>query len=277
MCCQTIWIRKHHQEVPCGRCFECVKRRRNDWYIRCLIESRYRRYTYFGLLTYAKVGQSLEKRDIQLFLKRLRAYGFTFSYLIAGEHGDKKDRPHWHMLLFTDAPISYKRIAQAWRGGYKTEDQNISGWIRFEPIRSARSIRYTVKYLYKYDGIDPRFELMISKNPAIGKSFLINQRYFLERKTTDFSIDGRKLAMPRYYKRKFFDDYEDIKEEVNSALAVKVAEIAQAEFDRTKQLNPDLNDHEIRNIIKNQKLEKNDAIRKFEKSGRRVRSSFVRS
>lgn len=178
MCIKPIWIRKHQQEVPCGRCYECVKRRRNDWYVRCLIESQHRKFTYFGLLTYAEVGRSLEKRDIQLFLKRLRSYGYTFSYLIAGEHGEKRDRPHWHCLFFADSAIGYGHIAQAWRGGYAREGQNISGWIRFEPIRSARSIRYTVKYIYKYAGSDPRFVLMVSKNPAIGKIFLNKQVFF---------------------------------------------------------------------------------------------------
>lgn len=157
VCIKPIWLRKHQQEVPCGRCFECVRRRRNDWYIRCLFESRSRKFTYFGLLTYAEVGSVLEKRDIQLFLKRLRSYGYKFSYFIAGEHGELRDRPHWHCLFFSDDPIGYKHIAQAWRGGFKRPDDNVAGWIRFEPIKSARSIRYTVKYIYKYSGMDPPF------------------------------------------------------------------------------------------------------------------------
>lgn len=267
MCVKTIWIRKYQQEVPCGRCFECVKRRRNDWYIRCLIESRFRRYTYFGLLTYAKVGDKLVKRDVQLFLKRLRSYGYTFSYLIAGEHGAKKDRPHWHCLFFADTAISYAHIAKAWRGGYLEDvGQNKAGWIRFEPIRSARSIRYTVKYIYKYDGVDPRFELMVSKNPAIGKSFLVNHVAFLTRKSVDFSIDGRRTAMPRYYKRKFFDDYEDIKQEVNGALAAKVAEIAQREIDSIRSRYPQMDDHELKNVILKSKELYNEEFRRSEKS-----------
>jgi len=170
MCIQTIWVRKHQQEVPCGKCFECIKRRRNDWYVRCVIQARESRFTYFGLLTYAEVGQVLVKRDVQLFLKRLRSYGYNFRYLIVGEHGEKNDRPHWHCLFFSDTAISYRSIASAWRGGYDNDEgKNKAGWIRFEPIRSFRSIRYTVKYLYKYDGVDPRFELMVSKIPRSAK------------------------------------------------------------------------------------------------------------
>lgn len=262
MCISTIWIRKYQQEVPCGKCFECVKRRRNDWYIRCLIESRFRKFTYFGLLTYAEVGQSLVKRDIQLFLKRFRSYGYSISYLIAGEHGEKKDRPHWHCLFFSNTAICYAHVAKAWRGGYESDEgRNKAGWIRFEPIRSARSIRYTVKYLYKYDGLDPRFELMISKNPAIGFSFLVNHRSFLERKSVEFTVDGRATAMPRYYKRKFFDDYPDIKEEVNAGLAAKVAEIAEQEMQQVRAMYEGRDDEELRKIIKESKFLYNE-IRK---------------
>lgn len=280
MCIQTIWIRKYHQEVPCGRCFECVKRRRNDWFIRCLIESRSRPYTYFGLLTYAEVGQNLEKQDIQLFLKRLRSYGYKFSYLIAGEHGEKKDRPHWHCLFFSNTAMAYRDISRAWHGGYKDDtNRNKAGWIKFSPIRSPRAIRYTVKYLYKYDGIDPRFTLLISKNPAIGKSFLQNHKYFLERKSTDFTIDGRKMAMPRYYKRKFFDDYDDIKQEVNEALAAKVADIAQKELQAARSFYPNLSDHELKIKIKNAKHEfnSNASKRELKAGGRSLRTPFFHS
>lgn len=276
MCIQTIWIRKYQQEVPCGKCYECVKRRRNDWYVRCAYEARQSLYTYFGLLTYAQVGTNLDKRDVQLFLKRLRAYGYSFKYLIAGEHGDRTDRPHWHCLFFSNSPIDYRKIAQAWKGGYKKDLENQAGWIRFELIRSMRSIRYTVKYLYKYDGLDPRFVLMVSKNPAIGKGFLNSQKYFLERRSASFTFDGKPVAMPRYYKRKIFGDYPDIKEEVNSALAAKVAELSERELEYARSLYPDVtNDYELLNKIKNGKFEFGEQQRKIEANRRRFRKAII--
>nr|QJB18748.1 MAG: replication initiator protein [Microvirus sp.] len=217
------------------------------------------KHTYFGLLTYAEVGQKLEKRDVQLFLKRLRSYNYKLSYLICGEHGEKKGRPHWHCLFFTNNPIHYAAIAKAWRGGYETDEgRNKAGWIRFEPIKSAKSIRYTVKYIYKYDGKDPRFSLLISKNPAIGKSFLRYQNYCLEKQSADFTILGKKMAMPRYYKRKIFDDYPDIKEIVNAKLADKVEQMLAEEINYYHSLYPNLNGNEILNLITNLKLKKNE-------------------
>lgn len=254
MCIRTIHLPKKGIDVPCGKCYECVKRRRNDWYIRCLIESGHRRFTYFGLLTYAEVGKDLLKRDIQLFLKRLRIKGYSFSYLIAGEYGEKKKRAHWHCLFFADSSIPFADIASSWRGGYERSSPNSGGWIRFEPIRSARSIRYTVKYLYKFDGTNAKFELMISKKPAIGFSFLSNQKYFLERASASFTVRGQKTAMPRYYKRKIFDDYPDIKKKVNDSLAAKVAEIQSKEFAVYRSLYPSLSDEDLRSLIDYNKL-----------------------
>lgn len=269
MCISTIWVRRKMDssdqlgrvEVPCGKCYECVKRRRNDWYVRCLIESRNRRFTYFGLLTYAEVDSKLKKRDVQLFLKRLRSYEIDLRYLIVGEYGEKRGRPHWHCLFFSDRPIAFSLIAKAWRGGYQKEGGNISGWVRFEPIESARSIRYTVKYMYKYVGDDARFELLVSKNPAIGKSFLNKQVLFLEKKSVSFSVDGRQVAMPRYYKRKIFDDYPDIKDEVNAGLAAKVAEKSARELEVARSLNPKLSDRELLKLIKKSKYEYNEKFR----------------
>lgn len=270
MCISTIWVAREmtrsdqlgRVEVPCGKCYECVKRRRNDWYIRCLIESRNRKFTYFGLLTYAEVNSKLKKRDIQLFLKRLRSYEIDLRYFIVGEYGDEKGRPHWHCLFFSDKPIPFNLIAKAWRGGYSQEGGNISGWIRFEPIKSPRSIRYTVKYMYKYVGNDQKFEFLVSKNPAIGKSFLNKQILFLTKKSVDFTVDGRKVAMPRYYKRKFFDDYPDIKDEINEKLAAKVAEINSRELEIGRSLYPNMTDRQVLKKIKLSKHEHNEQFQR---------------
>lgn len=249
MCFKTIWLRKRQLEVPCGRCYQCVKRRRNDWYFRCRVESMVNKYTYFGLLTYAETDMTLNVRDIQLFIKRLR-HKAKLKYLIAGEYGDQKNRPHWHCIFFSPEKINYNDIKNAWKGGYENDDnKNKAGWIRFELIRSTASLRYVVKYLYKYDGTDKKFELLMSKNPTIGHSFLNNQSYFLETKKTSVTLDNRITVIPRYYKRKFFDDYDDIKDEINSKLADKVAELKQKELYELHLLNPNCSLPELENIL----------------------------
>ena len=58
----------------------------------------------FLTLTYSdeylpKHGQ-LVKRDLQLFFKRLRKHAGPFRYVAAGEYGELKRRPHFHIALF---------------------------------------------------------------------------------------------------------------------------------------------------------------------------------
>lgn len=266
MCIKPIWLRKRQQEVPCGKCFECVKRRRNDWYARCWIEANNSRHVYAGLLTYASTDMTLNIRDVQLFLKRLR-HKEQLRYLIAGEFGDKRGRPHWHCIFFSQQQINYNNIKAAWNGGYKKDDtMNKAGWINFGPIRSARALRYCVKYLYKYDGTEKHFEILMSRNPGIGYQYLQNQTLHLSLRTSAFRLNGVAMAMPRYYKRKFFDDYEDIKQEINEKLADKVRELREAEIMELHRLHPELQYQELENLLQKLKEHKNEHIRKSERN-----------
>lgn len=84
----------------------------------------------------------------------------------------------------------------------------------------------------------------------------------MEKKTTVFSIDGRSMAMPRYYKRKFFDDYPDIKEDVNSSLAAKVAELGESEFLRASSLYPGLSPAQVKRKVYESKVIYNEHYHK---------------
>lgn len=96
----------------------------------------------------------------------------------------------------------------------------------------------------------PRFALLISKSPAIGHDFVKQfQVYMLQNRSVNVTIDGRKMALPRYYKRKIFDGYEDIKQEINDKLARKVEAMRLEEIDNVRHLYPNMSDVEIENLI----------------------------
>jgi hypothetical protein len=46
--------------------------------------------------------ESISKRHLQLFLKRLRKHYNVqgIKYLASGEYGGKLDRPHYHLVIF---------------------------------------------------------------------------------------------------------------------------------------------------------------------------------
>lgn len=90
-------------EVACRKCWQCRKRRVDDLIGRCIAESKFSDKTYACTLTYGESAgvnaATLVYKDVQKFLKRLRKK-FQVRYIVTGEYGTKKNRAHWHIILF---------------------------------------------------------------------------------------------------------------------------------------------------------------------------------
>lgn len=92
--------------LPCGNCVGCLKSRAFQWSVRCMHEASLYEDNSFITLTYndehLPSDGSLDKRDFQLFMKKLRkAISPTkVRYFCAGEYGSGRGRPHFHVLLF---------------------------------------------------------------------------------------------------------------------------------------------------------------------------------
>lgn len=103
--------------VPCGKCDGCKADYTRSWADRMILELDHSRSGIFITLTYdndhlplvvdGSSGESfptLNKRDIQLFFKRLRKHflfrGREIRYYLCGEYGPTTGRPHYHAILF---------------------------------------------------------------------------------------------------------------------------------------------------------------------------------
>jgi len=95
--------------LPCGQCIGCRLERSRQWAMRCVHEAKLYEKNCWVTLTYndkflphAPSGRStLFKRDVQLFIKRLRRkFGEGVRYFYCGEYGDQFERPHYHVCLF---------------------------------------------------------------------------------------------------------------------------------------------------------------------------------
>lgn len=113
------------QRIPCGQCVECRLKYSKEWAVRCVCESKlYPDNTcWFVTITYddfhlpvpisilsrktasTTLFYPLVKKDIQLFIKRLRKRFSGVRYYYCGEYGSKSLRPHFHILLF-NLPLS---------------------------------------------------------------------------------------------------------------------------------------------------------------------------
>lgn len=209
---------------PCQRCPACLKRRAAGWAFRLQQEEKNSDSSMFVTLTYdtryipiTKQGTfTLDKRDIQLFIKRLRwntiqqakdskRATLPIKYFAAGEYGSENFRPHYHIILFN---CSHSEVLKSWKDIEKNQPL---GNIHFGTVTPA-SIAYTLKYMLKSgrkfskkDLRKPEFQLM-SKQLGIAylnaKSQLWhtnqNDRMYL---TTE---QNQKIAMPRYYKEKLY-------------------------------------------------------------------------
>lgn len=106
-------------EIPCGKCRGCRLDYSRQWADRLMCELEYHDSAYFVTLTYnpkyvpkayyadpetgeAKEIYTLCKRDVQLFMKRLRKVfpDDHIRFYLCGEYGSETYRPHYHLIIF---------------------------------------------------------------------------------------------------------------------------------------------------------------------------------
>lgn len=207
--------------VPCGICAFCCATKRSDWALRIHYESRRHVVKKFVTLTYAdanlrwKGGVSqLDKRDVQLWLKRVRRTGATVRYYAVGEYGSKTFRPHYHVLLFGD--VSDQVIRESWPNGH----------VHIGQVTEA-SVMYCLGYIVNGKGWKMRtkrvapFSLM-SRKPGIGANYLTPAMVEWHRSgRKNYAIlDGGKRHLPRYYKCKIFSKIDLVRIAVRDQKAV---------------------------------------------------------
>lgn len=206
--------------VPCGKCLPCLARKRDAWVVRLKEELKTSSSCFFITLTYdddhvpiSYVGdekiQVLNKRDVQLWLKRLRKMiePHKVRYFLTSEYGLKTFRPHYHLLLF-NFPKNfdiYETVVKTWKNGFVMVDK----------ITDAR-IYYVAKYVTS-PSLLPDYLLtkrnrpftLSSRRGAIGCGYLTDAKVRYHRETLANYVTlrgGVKVALPRYYRDKIFDD-----------------------------------------------------------------------
>lgn len=149
-CLTPILLKDVDTPVPCGKCPECRQRIVDGWAFRLLWQLKDATTATMVTLTYDtrfvpitdKGRMSLNKRDVQAFMKRLRYYdkGLPIKYFAVGEYGGRTWRPHYHVIIFN---ATQESIYKAW----KIDGVEI-GNIQFMDVTEA-SVYYTLKYMCK--------------------------------------------------------------------------------------------------------------------------------
>lgn len=187
------------------------------WSIRAYHESTLHKLNSFVTLTYddknLPIDNKINKRDLQLFFKRLRKHiePTKLRYIACGEYGDQTRRPHYHAIIFgldflhdkitiTDQLYSSPTLLNAWQKGHVT----------IAPVTMS-SICYTCGYVLKKMNDEETFPLM-SRRPGIGHDWLKKYKSDLTR-TGKVTIEGREYAIPPRYILWSEEDFEQIKNE----------------------------------------------------------------
>ena len=205
----TIVGLKHKQKkvnFTCGKCFECVNKKRRDLAFRMHWHAKGSKFCWFTLLTYndenlpwlntvtgeiqshtnlyGKLHEWVQyphKDHLRKFFKRLRKFQHDYekrqsldhlkiSYVAVAEYGEKDGRLHYHLVLYDVRPYVMERVnnGQIWNKGFVYNKVNKSG----EDYRDAY---YISKYLFKqqlmYEKGDPRKPFKIQSN-GLGDYFL---------------------------------------------------------------------------------------------------------
>lgn len=217
--------------VPCGHCEACVYNSAQEWRVRINEEFYNSENALFVTLTYndeslpLSVGTRFDgervvlpsvcKRDIQLFLKRLRSHfgNSKIRYFIVSEYGPSTFRPHYHGLLFNIPGFDPRSPKSLCKISELIAEKWDNGFIKCDLVNPAR-VGYVTKYLSCTMDLPQEYTKpfrLMSLRPAIGSSYLdkFSTIQWHKDNLNAYVVDGNyKLRMPRYYRRHIFDDDE---------------------------------------------------------------------
>lgn len=230
-------------DLPCGQCIGCRMRRASDWELRVMHEAQTHERACFITLTYAKgrlpANGSLEHRDFQLFMKRVRKRFGPVRFYMCGEYGPLNLRPHYHAVLFgVDFRDDRKPAGKSASGAVFFESTHLNNLWGMGKATVQDLVRETAGYCARYimkkalghaaekayervdsDGVIcrvvPEYACM-SKKPGIGAQWF--NRFSGDVYPHDFVVAvGKERLTPRFYDRLLRREDEEEFERVKAA------------------------------------------------------------
>lgn len=196
--CHNPQTNKSGVMYACGKCTDCHNKYIQHWVFRLQMQQKQTHDCIFLTLTYDyshipfyKGKFTLHKKDYQDFLKRLRkALPYRkIKYVLCGEYGENKGRPHYHAIIFDVTQRDFNTINQAWG----------KGQIHLGTVTPA-SIAYTFKYAVKGDIKQRDWR---QKKPFIAMSKGIGEEWAFEISYTSINgIDKNGKNFVRYSKNR---------------------------------------------------------------------------
>lgn len=187
--------------ADCGKCLECRKKKMREWKVRLIEELRYNHNAIFVTLTLN--NESLEKmwkpKDyIRRFLERYRKKTKkSVKHWFVTEAGEENGRLHFHGIIWD------------WNNEIELNKTWKYGFVYIGNYVNEKSINYIVKYMLKPNLKFKDFKQEVFCSAGIGKNFINRPQALISKKKLEEFYrlnNGQKIAMPKYYKNKLFDD-----------------------------------------------------------------------
>lgn len=207
MCLRPVYLRSVGATVPCGKCFECRVQRSKEWSFRICDELKDHEKNCMVTLTYddafLPADMAVKPREITLFMKRLRKAisPVQVRFFGCGEYGEKRLRPHYHIILFGyDFPDRYffkfDRKGTALYRSPQLERLWTFGFSSVAVDLDLKAARYVAVYLQKppLDGRHRPF-VQMSRNPGIGANAIKPESLISDK----IYVLGKYIKIPRYY------------------------------------------------------------------------------
>lgn len=226
-------------KIPCGKCAGCRAEQARSWADRMILELDHSKKAVFLTLTYdddhvpikyqCTTGEStmtLQKRDLQLFMKRLRKHykDKELRMYACGEYGKTTQRPHYHMILYgvdlSDfGELDYRGHNELnqpyWSSSMLQYDIWKNGFCLLAPV-SWNTCAYVARYVKKKDWNqlqsdfldrtkEPEFSVM-SRNPGIGMYYPVEHPDFAEKSL--YHVGDSNGAVEVHFPKAFLDYLE---------------------------------------------------------------------
>lgn len=242
-CCVSDYI-----DIPCGHCIGCYLDRSKQWADRCMLEASYHEKNCFITLTYddehiTKLRNSdyidddgvinkspfysLDKSDLQKFMKRLRARlsPLKIRYFACGEYGSQNYRPHFHAIIFgydfSDDRTLYKTnfrgdrlftsglLSDCWTFGYAVVADCTWNTCAYVSRYCLKKRDNDLSVFYNTFDLDPEFVCM-SRRPGIARQYFddhFSDIYRYDRITIGDQDGSRTFKPPKYFDKCYDIDY----------------------------------------------------------------------
>lgn len=209
--------KKAYVPIECGECIECRRKKAREWKTRIREEWKDKGVAHFVTLTFSekeldklevdaksKTANTVAALAIKRFYDRWRKEkGEKLRYWLITELGHEgTERLHLHGLIFQET--NNDEIKRIWKYGVTQIGYSMN----------EKVISYIAKYVTKPDKDHEGFKGKIFPSKGIGEAYVNKWTKYYHRfrgdKTIQYMKDtnGNKVAMPMYYRKKFWTERE---------------------------------------------------------------------